>query len=152
MAKSKGLVRHYRNLAEQKAFMEKIESLLKDNEYMFAKQLASKCGTSVGTISKYIRMMREKGIGIHSTKRGYILSEFASKKNDTEFLRRLNGRRLSDYYAASSAQPHINSRWSTSGPNKTTIGLAFSATLSAASPTKIKESMKQLLIESKKIA
>jgi|WetSurMetagenome_2_1015567.scaffolds.fasta_scaffold162246_2 biotin operon repressor len=151
MPKSKEVQREYRNLAEQKAFMDKIESLLKDNEYLFAKQLASKCGVSVGTISKYIRKMREKGIGIHSTKKGYILSEFASRKDDTGFIRRLLGRRLSDHYAATAAKPHIMGR--RTGATKeygVSIGLAFSS-LGSTVPTRMKDDIEEMTLQQRKL-
>jgi hypothetical protein len=52
------------------------------------------------------------GIGIQPTPKGYTLSEFAHKSDDTHFLRRLNGRRVSDFVAINAAAPYIKKRWS----------------------------------------
>jgi biotin operon repressor len=88
-----------------------IKKLLEENQYMFGRQLAKHFKVCVGTICLQIRKMREDGIGVHVTKHGYTLSEFATKKDDVGFLRRLYGRRASDFYAVQAALPHINHRW-----------------------------------------
>jgi biotin operon repressor len=91
--------------------LQKVKSLLIDNEYMSGQELAKKCNLSPGSIYRIINLMRKEGIGVHVTPKGYILSEMAAKKDDTHFLRRLNGRRASDFYAIQSSGPHIKKRW-----------------------------------------
>lgn len=91
--------------------LQKVKSLLIDNEYMSGQDLAKKCHLSPGSIYRIINLMRKEGIGVHVTPKGYILSEMAAKKDDTHFLRRLNGRRASDFYAIQSSGPHIKKRW-----------------------------------------
>ncbi len=91
--------------------LQKVKSLLIDNEYMSGQDLAKKCNLSPASIYRIINLMRKEGIGVHVTPKGYILSEMAAKKDDTHFLRRLNGRRASDFYAIQSSGPHIKKRW-----------------------------------------
>lgn len=91
--------------------LNKITNLLKEREYLQAPDLAKRCNLSTSSIYRLIRIMRQEGVGIHITNKGYILSEDAGLKDDTNFLRRLNGRRVSDYYAIQSAMPYIKKRW-----------------------------------------
>ena len=93
------------------SMMTKVKSLLIDNEYITAEDLSSKCKLSKSSIYRIINLMRREGIGVHVTPKGYILSEMAAKKDDTHFLRRLNGRRASDFYAIQSSGPSIKKRW-----------------------------------------
>ena len=91
--------------------MNKVKSLLLENSYLPAEVIAEKCHLSLGSAYRIIRLMRIEGIGVHVTPKGYVLSEYARKQDDTHFLRRLNGRRVSDYIAISAAVPHIKKRW-----------------------------------------
>jgi len=92
--------------------MKKVKALLLESpEYLPANVLSEKCRTPLSTIYRVIRLMREEDIGVHNTPNGYILSEFAQKTDDTHFLRRLNGRRTSDYFSINAAAPHIKKRW-----------------------------------------
>jgi hypothetical protein len=97
--------------------IQKIISVLTETpEHIPAKKLAEKCGTSISSIYKSIKSIKQgsrilKPIGIHSVKKGYILSEFASKKDDVELCRRLNGQRTNIFITASAASPHILKRW-----------------------------------------
>jgi hypothetical protein len=85
--------------------------------YLTAPQLAKACNCSVYRIYSAIRAMRQGGynkkapVGIHAVKKGYILSEYATKTDDVEMFRRLNGARTSIYMIAASSAPHIQKRW-----------------------------------------
>ena len=93
--------------------MKKVKNLLIETpNYLSAQDIAEHCNLSVSSVYRLIRMMRLEGIGIHVTPHGYVLSEFAEKKDDTHFMRRLNGRRTSDIIAIQAAAPHIKKRWS----------------------------------------
>lgn len=91
--------------------VDKIMKHLLDHEYSDSKTIAKKLGVSSGTVFRIIRVMRVRRIGILTTNKGYILSEFASKKDDVNFLRRLYARRLSDYHCVKAAEPTIKRRW-----------------------------------------
>jgi biotin operon repressor len=99
--------------AKTKTMLDKVKDLLEDKQYARAKVLSKACRVGVGTICRIIRILRESGVGIHVAKKGYTLSEFAQKTDDVYFLRRLMGRRSSDFVAVRAAQSHINKRWST---------------------------------------
>jgi biotin operon repressor len=85
--------------------------ILTAEEHCSAQELAEKLGTHTSGVYTIIREFRKKGIGVHTTNRGYVLSEYANKVDDVNFLRRLNGRRASDYIALSASERHIRSRW-----------------------------------------
>jgi hypothetical protein len=104
--------------------MKKVKDLLTEKEYLPAQEIAERCHLSVGAIYRIIRLMRIEGIGTHVTPRGYVLSEFAKKTDDTHFLRRLNGRRTSDFIAMSAAAPHIKKRWK-GVEDKRNLGIIF---------------------------
>ena len=87
-----------------------IPILLKD-ENMTAKELSRKLNACSNTIHKAIRKLRERGIGIHPGRKGYILSEFATRQDDVHFSRRVMSRRVSDAIALQAAFPHIEKRW-----------------------------------------
>lgn len=96
-----------------------IKTLLTDNnEYIPAEKIAQRFKISKVMVYKVIRLLRESGIGVLSCPQGYILSEFAKKKDDVHFLRRLHGRRTSDHIALYAAFPHIKKRWSTISEQK----------------------------------
>lgn len=85
--------------------------LLDSSAPLRAARLADTLACSVNSIHRAIRLMRQEGIGIHSTRQGYVLSEFATKAQDTAFLRRLFARRLSDQTAIAASSKHIERRW-----------------------------------------
>lgn len=89
----------------------KVKDALIDNEYQTAKELSGICGLKKHAIHRVIRNMRLSGIGVLTTNKGYVLSEFAKKKDDVNFIRRLYGRRTSDYIALKAAKPDIDHRW-----------------------------------------
>lgn len=92
--------------------MKKVKSILQETtEYLQADVIAEKCHMPISSVYRCIRLLRLENVGVHVTPRGYILSEFAQKKDDTHLLRRLNGRRVSDILTLSSAAPHIQKRW-----------------------------------------
>lgn len=91
--------------------IKKVHTALIENQYCKAKQLAELCHLKPSSIYRIIRMMRIEGIGVLPTKNGYILSEFATKRDDVGFIRRCYGRRAGDFLAISAARKHINSRW-----------------------------------------
>lgn len=84
--------------------------------YNSALQLAKACGVTIYRIYSAVRTLREgygkeKPLGIHRTKKGYVLSEYASMTDDVDFMRRLNGTRTGVYIAANAAAPYIRPRW-----------------------------------------
>ena len=92
--------------------LKKVKSILQETtEYLQADAIAEKCHMSVSSVYRCIRLLRLENVGVHVTPNGYILSEYAQKKDDTHLFRRLNGRRASDYLTMSSAAPSIRKRW-----------------------------------------
>lgn len=89
----------------------KVKTCLTDNEYQTAKQLGEKCRLKPTAIHRVIRFLRISGIGVLTTNKGYVLSQFAKKTDDVNFIRRLYGRRTSDYLALKAAEPDISHRW-----------------------------------------
>lgn len=85
--------------------------IMRDEEYSPAKELGEKLGMPVSAVFRLVRYMRMENIGIHTTPKGYILSEFAKKPDDVHFMRRLHGRRASDFIAMRAAKPSIRKRW-----------------------------------------
>ena len=88
-----------------------IHSMLKDDEYVKGKVIGTKTRLSPGSVCNAIRALREQGVGILSTKNGYVLSKYAKKTDDVNFLRRLHGRRASDFVALRAAEKDIRRRW-----------------------------------------
>jgi len=91
--------------------LKKINDLLCEFEYLSADEIADRCGMKAPSVYRAIRLMRLKNIGILTTNKGYILAEYAKKTDDVNFVRRLYGRKVSDYIAAKAAEPHITKRW-----------------------------------------
>ena len=89
----------------------KVISILSIGMPIFGKDLAKKCGLKVSSIYRIIRIIRKNHIGIIPTKNGYLLAEHAEKKDDVFFLRKLNGRRASDYIALNNCIDEIQKRW-----------------------------------------
>jgi biotin operon repressor len=92
----------------------KVQKYLTDcNNPKSAEAIATEFNVKINRVYQSIRALRVKGVGVHVTKDGYILSEFASKSQDVNFLRRLNGRRTSDIIAIQASERHIKHRWNT---------------------------------------
>jgi len=79
--------------------------------YLTGEELEKKLSVSRYTICKAIRLLREQGIGIMTTKNGYILSTYAKPQDDVNYLRILLARRTSDYYSLRASMPEIKDRW-----------------------------------------
>ena len=128
-----------------------IQKELEQNQYIHANTLAKKFNVCNGTITNAIRKMREESdIGIHIVQQGYTLSENATKKDDVGFVRRLMGRRASDFFAMQAAQPYIAKRWSSLEDKNAlkllTSGLGGSATTINKGLTLLNEKSKALAI------
>jgi len=89
----------------------KVHHLLTENTYMRAKDIAKQCNVCVGSVSRIIRKICEKHIGVLTTKNGFCLSDGARHVDDVSFIRRLNGRRTSDAIRLQAALPDIKERW-----------------------------------------
>jgi len=119
-----------------------VQNVLSENPYIDAKGIAKKCKLSLSRVYRAIRLLREgkegfwNRTGVHSTKNGYILSEFAKRTDDLNFLRRLNGRRTSDVIALGASETYIRHRWH-SVTDRRTLQLALSD-LSGSSDALIK--------------
>lgn len=95
-----------------KEMLNKVNTLLLENEYISALELAQKCKLCTGSIYRIIRNLRLEGVGIIPTKKGYILSSYAKKSDDVGFIRRCFGRRTSDIIALGAVEKDIRMRWS----------------------------------------
>ena len=93
--------------------MTKVKNILIDNDYQTSIDLSKKTGLSRSRVFQLIRKMRMSGVGVLPSKKGYILSEFASKADDVGFLRRIYGRRASDFISLKAASVDLNKRWKT---------------------------------------
>ena len=91
--------------------LNKVKSTLIDNHYQTSIQLAEKTGMSRSRIWQLIRYMRLQGIGIIPTNKGYVLSEYAKKSDDVHLMRRLYGRRTSDFITIQACEKDIRGRW-----------------------------------------
>lgn len=108
-----------------KEMIGRVKTLLTEEQYQKANQIAKAIRSSIGTVFRIIRLMRETGIGVHWTKSGYTLSQHATKKDDVDYLHRLCGRRASDYIAIKAAEPHLRHRWN-SVTDRRNLGLILS--------------------------
>ena len=120
----------------------RVKKELQDNEYMSAKQIAECIGLRVGSACRIIRLIRMQGIGVHTTKDGYILSSRARKTDDVGFLRRLNGRRTSDVIALTASEGSIKSRWN-SVKDKRQLNLIVGPL--AGNPARLQKGLKALI-------
>jgi len=99
--------------------IEKVAGILSGSTgYLTAQEIAKLCNASVYRIYSVIRSMRQgfdkkAPVGIHAVKKGYVLSDYASKTDDVEMFRRLNGARTSIYVIAKSSESSIRNRWNT---------------------------------------
>jgi len=101
------------NKEQREKALQKILWFLNDKhiKYFYAQQLAKLCGISKSSIYSLIKEIRLRNIGIIVTKKGYILSSRAEKKDDLNYIRFIYGRRASDYIAAKAAESDIYKRW-----------------------------------------
>lgn len=128
--------------AKTHEMVKRVKRMLRDKEYMTSREIAGEIGMCQGSACRIIRMMRMQGIGVHTTKNGYILSSRARKTDDVGFLRRLNGRRTSDVIALSAAESSIKNRWR-SLEDRTHLRLVVDPL--AGNPSKLAEGMKVLV-------
>ena len=128
--------------AKTTEMMGKFQQLLIDNEYMPAKDLAEKTGMSKGSIFRMIRILRENHIGVLVTRKGYVLSKYAKKNDDVTYLRRLLGRRTSDYVSLVAARPDILHRWRSVSDRRTLRMITSPLTMS---PKQLTTGMKIVL-------
>lgn len=91
----------------------KVEDILRSSTgYEPAKVLAEKIHSPVSTVYRLIRILRLNGVAVYSRSRhGYVLAEYASKQDDTNFLRRANGAVSNWRIQAGQAEQHIRKRW-----------------------------------------
>ena len=138
----------------KKDLIKRVKELLTEaTTHLTAEKLADSCKASIYRIYAAIRALKEGTkdrlpIGIHSVKYGYILSEFASKQDDVEFLRRLNGARTSVYVSANAAAPHIMKRWN-AVEDKRAFQLIFKPFMTGSDPMILKKGAKILLDKTK---
>lgn len=98
--------------ASRSVVQKKVLDALTEKNYLKAKDLASKCRCSTGTIYNAVRRLRqEQAVAIQPTRHGYVLSESAKKSDDVEFLRRINGRRTSDTVSLTPCIVYMKRRW-----------------------------------------
>lgn len=79
--------------------------------HITAEEIGVKLAVCTATVYKAIRHLREMGLGIMQTKKGYILSANAKPTDDVNYLRILLARRTSDYISMTAAMPDIKNRW-----------------------------------------
>jgi hypothetical protein len=100
-----------RYLPRNKDVLQKIYDSMIDNKYLSAQSLAKICNVSIYMIYKIIRDLRAQNIGVLSTNNGYILSEYATKKDDAEHVVRQAGKFASVQIAMYSAEQDFKIRW-----------------------------------------
>lgn len=128
-----------------KEMINKVNTLLIENEYISAQELAQRCHLCRGSIYRIIRMLRLEGVGIIPTKKGYVLSAYAKKSDDVGFIRRCYGRRTSDVIALGAIEKDIRIRWS-GIEEKNNINNVFKyLSIKPSNPEKAKSSIKFLL-------
>jgi hypothetical protein len=89
----------------------KIQSLLKDQTYLHAKEIAIAVDIPVARVYSVVRQLRIRGVGVMTVNKGYVLSNKATKRDDINFTRRLYGRRASDLLAIMVCKDDIQKRW-----------------------------------------
>ena len=91
--------------------IKKVHDLLISNNYLTTEELCKSVHLKRWAIYHIIRKLRLDGIGIIPTRKGYVLSESAQKRDDVTFIRRCFGRRTSDLIALHAAENDIVKRW-----------------------------------------
>jgi hypothetical protein len=92
-------------------WIKRVKDALTKKRYMKTSDLAECFHVSFFTIHRIIKLMRCNGIGILPSKKGYILSEFASQSDDLYFIRWCYGRRVNENITLNAARNDILSRW-----------------------------------------
>ena len=133
--------------------LKKLRGLLIDSpkKGIPAKELANALAIPISRIYGLVRQLKEgygqnRPLGIHPLKDGYILSEYATRNQDVELLRKLNGIRVSIAVTANSAAPWIKPRWN-SIQDKRDFAIVMRPVL--APTTLFKQSMKILVGKTK---
>jgi len=93
----------------------KSSDIKEDNvAYVSARTLAEDLGMKVSTARRVVKLMILEGIGVYSrTRKGYVLAEFASKRDDVNAIRKMHGRRTADSLSLVAAQVWMRGRWKT---------------------------------------
>lgn len=127
------------------AMLNKVHMYLIKHKYVTADDLKKITKLKSGSIYRLIKFMRLKGIGIYATIKGYVLSEFADKRDDVHFIRRINGRRTGDIIAVKSAEKDILHRWNGIQDKNSIVPVLSNLTIQIEKPEKADEGMKYLL-------
>ena len=99
---------------KSKEMLTRVKQILVDNQYVYAHQIASQTGLTTAGVYKAISILRVSGIGVYASRKGYILAEFATQRDDIENSRKLVSRRTADYINFSAAERHMKKRWGNS--------------------------------------
>lgn len=125
--------------------LNKIKQALITNEYLTAQEIAKLCHFSTQSAYRAIKLLRLQGIGIIPTVKGYVLSEYAKKKDDVHFIRRCFGRRTSDLLAIKTAESDIKKRWKAVNDKVNIKGALTFLKTDLVSPDQAKNNVKYLL-------
>jgi biotin operon repressor len=90
-----------------------MDCLTSEDTHVKAPKIARKLRMSRSSVYRTLKLIRRSGVGVHRTKKGYILSRIASKQDDISFLNYMSGRRQGDFYALSASKKDIIKRWPT---------------------------------------
>ena len=91
--------------------MNKVKALLIDNERMTAAEITAKTHLSKASIYLMMKRLNENGTPVYSSKKGYILAEYADQRDDVHFLRKINGYHAGSCARLQAAFQHIQRRW-----------------------------------------
>lgn len=105
--------------------LRKLHKIFLDNPKIYFKTevLAQKMRESFFTIRRLVKIMRLRNIGIMPTRQGFILSKYASQRDDVAFMRRINGHHAADCLALMATKEDIKERWSSLVDKKNVIKL-----------------------------
>lgn len=97
-----------------------IDILSDTDKYLSATAIAEKMNTGKASIYRYMKLAREKGIGIFPVpnKGGYVLAEYAKKSDDVHFLRTIIGKHAGSCVALAAARKFIINRWKDTSEHK----------------------------------
>lgn len=127
------------------AMINKIHNELIKREYVKVHDLCKLTRLKPCSVYRLIRIMRLEGIGIFPTRKGYILSEYASKQDDVHFIRRCYGRRTADIIAIKSSEKHIKKRWKALSDKNNIIPVLNHLTVQISQPKLAEQGVKYLL-------
>ena len=91
--------------------MNRVKTLLIENERMTSEQLSEKTRLSRSSIGRIMKRLNASGIPVYSSTKGYILAEYASKRDDVHFFRVANGYFASSSNRLTAAYKYIRQRW-----------------------------------------